>query len=263
MGTEIQLDSRNSAIPLAVDDVMGLLDRTSLRVNKYPTTNCPSRASATPAYTKSKIVLHESEAEACCCTSGAGGKTIAKESIRAAGIATGANTRREMDGSQKLTAACASIAIVTMVQTACFTEVERTRQARNASHANAANPSERSETSAIYAKKSAGWVISLLLFATHDLFRQTLEFLLIQNLVVDHSDQELLDGSAAQPVDDLLHGFHRDVLRGFEAAVDVCAAFHAMFQISLVFEPAQDGADRGILHRMPGGQRLSYILGGG
>jgi hypothetical protein len=122
-----------------------------------------------------------------------------------------------MDGSQKLTAACASIAIVTMVHTACLTEAERTRKVHNASHTRSASPSERSETSAIYAKKSAGCVISLLLFATHDLFRQTLQFLFVQNLVVDHSDQELLDGSAAQPVDDLLHGFHRDVLRGFEA----------------------------------------------
>src|SRR5690349_2121102 len=102
------------------------------------------------------------------------------ESVRGAGIATGANTRRGMDGSQKLTAACANIAIVTMVHTACLTEAERRRQVHNASHANAASPSERSDTSAIYAKKSAGCVISLLLFSTHDLFRQTLQFLLVQ-----------------------------------------------------------------------------------
>src|SRR5213079_3323447 len=119
-----------------------------------------------------------------------------------------------------------------MVQTACLTEAERTRKIHNASHANAANPSERSETSARYARKSAGCVISLLLFAAHDLFRQTLQFLFVQNLVVHHSDQKLLDRSAAEPVDDLLHGFHRDVLCAFEAAVNVRPALNAVFEIT-------------------------------
>src|SRR5579864_6660869 len=71
----------------------------------------------------------------------------------------------------------------------------------------------------------------------HNLLGQSLQLLLIQNLVVHHSNQQLFDRSSAETVDDLSHRSNGHVLRRRQAAVDVGAALYPVVEITLLFEP--------------------------
>src|SRR5205814_9546712 len=104
---------------------------------------------------------------------------------------------------------------VTTVQAACFIDADLTRSAHSISHVREARPSERKERTARYNRKSCAPISDLLLPAlqTADPLCQSLQFLLIQHFVVHHTDQKLLDRSAAEPVDNLPYRTDGYVLR--------------------------------------------------
>src|SRR5262249_43434172 len=89
------------------------------------------------------------------------------------------------------------------------------------------------------------WLNSL---SPGNLARKPLELFLVHHLVVDHTDQELLDGAAAKAVDNLFDCAGGDVLPGFDWLVDESAALNFMRKKALLFQSSKDGAHGRVLH---------------
>src|SRR5438552_838744 len=124
-----------------------------------------------------------------------------------------------------------SIPAVTTVQTACLAEADRMRQAQIASDAKPEAINERAEALARIRRRSACNSISLLLASippTRNLSRKPIEFPLVKQPVIHHPEQEFLNGSTAQAINNLPHRLPSHALGRLQALINVCAAFHAV-----------------------------------
>src|SRR5262245_38517938 len=92
--------------------------------------------------------------------------------------------------------------------------------------------------------------------------RQPLDLARRQHALVDHPDQELLDRSGAEAVDDVLHRRRRDAARRDAGAITEDFAVEAMADVAATFEPAEQRPDARVLERMLQLQRLANLLGG-
>jgi hypothetical protein len=66
--------------------------------------------------------------------------------------------------------------------------------------------------------------------------RQILQFILPDEIVLDHSNQELLDGTVAEPGYYLLYGVCRLIAPGLGSAVQIRAAVDGVDDVALSFE---------------------------
>ena len=62
----------------------------------------------------------------------------------------------------------------------------------------------------------------------------------VENSVIDHTDDELLGGAAAEAVNDVFDGAHGDILAGFRGAIDEGAAADFVGDVAFFFQAAQD-----------------------
>ena len=98
--------------------------------------------------------------------------------------------------------------------------------------------------------------------ALGDLLRQALELAAVEHGVVHHTDDQLFGGAAAETINDVFHGAHRDILARLGGAIDVGAAADFVRDVALYFQAAQHGADGRFLHRPAGGERFAAGFGG-
>lgn len=81
--------------------------------------------------------------------------------------------------------------------------------------------------------------------------------------VVDHAEQELLGGAAAEAVDNGFYGADGDALAGIGGAINKGAAVEHVGEISLFLETAEDRANGRVLHGAGGGEGLAAGFGRG
>src|SRR5579864_4992457 len=89
-----------------------------------------------------------------------------------------------------------------------------------------------------------------LLFPPGNLPGETFQFVAIDDFVLHHADQKLLDRPATETIDDLPDRARGYVVRPLRAFVNERSAFGAMRDVALFLEPPQNGADRSILQRV-------------
>src|SRR2546428_8949205 len=126
-----------------------------------------------------------------------------------------------------------SMAPKTTDQTAWRAAALRVRDVRIMANAINARHNERIETSASCATNckltsEIPGISTSLLFAPRNFSSEALEFAAVDDFVVHHANEQLLDRSAAETVDDLANGASGHVLRALGAGVNICAAVHAM-----------------------------------
>src|SRR5579863_1338811 len=154
----------------------------------------------------------------------------------------------------------------TTVHAACRADEDRTRNSGNATNAIRPRPHARIEAPTNCGTRSTG--ILLLPSAIPALlklgyfFGDTAELPLIQQLAIDHSYDQLLHRTAAEPVDDLLNRGYSQVRRRFGNAIYIRAALHAMPDVTFLLQPLENGARRRILHGMALGHGFANVLGG-
>ena len=96
-----------------------------------------------------------------------------------------------------------------------------------------------------------------------DPLRQTLQFALVHDVVVDHAEQQLLDRAAAEALDDLTDGFRGHVLRRVDAAINIGAALDAVAHVAFLLQPLEDRAGGRLLQGLASGKVRPDTLGRG
>lgn len=79
-------------------------------------------------------------------------------------------------------------------------------------------------------------------------------------VVVDHADEQVFDGAAAEAVDDAADLLRGDVV-GFDAgAIDVGQAFNVVLAVAFFLQPLQHRADRGVFQVLAARQSLAHVV---
>src|SRR5882757_8069219 len=86
-------------------------------------------------------------------------------------------------------------------------------------------------------------------FGLRNLVGQHAQLPLVEHGRVHHADQNLLDGTVAEPVDDALDGFRRNPSAWLSRMVDIGSPIHRVRGVALVFQPSQHGPNRRFLER--------------
>src|SRR5882762_6556450 len=72
---------------------------------------------------------------------------------------------------------------------------------------------------------------------------------LVEHGCIHHADQDLLDGTVAEPIDDALDRFRRNPSAWLGRMVDIGSPVHRVCRVALVFQPAQHGPNGRFLQR--------------
>src|SRR5258707_5543051 len=72
---------------------------------------------------------------------------------------------------------------------------------------------------------------------------------LVEHGCIHHADQDLLDGTVAEPSDDALDRFRRNPSAWLGSMVDIGSPVHRVCRVALVFQPPQHGPNSRFLER--------------
>ncbi len=80
-----------------------------------------------------------------------------------------------------------------------------------------------------------------------DALGEALQLGAVEDLGVDHADQQGFNGALAEPVDNAFDGAASHTLPGLGGAIEEGAVFDGVSEVALFFKAAQDGADCRVL----------------
>src|SRR5260370_2733307 len=155
------------------------------------------------------------------------------------------------------------MATSTTVHVACRAAEDRTRNSNKPTKAARPRPKARIAALTSCGTRSIGILVVLSAILTSGQFsREMSQLLLIQKLAIDHSYNQLLNRTTAEPVNDVLNRSYSQVPRWFGNPIYIRATLHMMVDIALILQALENGPRGRVLHGMALRQGFAHILSG-
>src|SRR5437667_11806587 len=151
----------------------------------------------------------------------------------------------------------------TTVHVACRAAEDRIRNSNKPTKVTRPKPKARIAALTSCDTRSIGiLLLPSAILTSGQFFRETSQLPLIQKLAIDHSYNQLLHRTTAEPVNDLLNRGYSQVPRWFGNPIYIRAALHMTLDIALFLQPLENGPRSRVLHGMALRQGFAHILSG-